>query len=209
MSLSTPHDAATAEELELVAAIRRGEEDAFATAVDRHYGAMLAVAKAYVLAPDAAKQVVHDAWVAAPAESERFDGAVSLRAWLLRLVVRRAAPLGERADGEGPDARRPAVDPARFRDDAEAFPGHWRADPRDWPTLADDVRQGRRARAVVEAAVEALPIEQRVVVTLRDIVGCPPREACSILELADTVARERLHQARCRVRGALERHIDD
>jgi RNA polymerase sigma-70 factor, ECF subfamily len=209
MSLSAPQDTATPEERELVAAIRSGDEDAFAAAVERHYRAMLAVAKAYVLAPDAAKQVVHDAWMAALAESDRFDGTVSLRAWLLRFVVRQAVPLAERPDGASPAAANPAVDPDRFRDDAKAFPGHWRAYPRDWRTVPDDVRRGQRARGVVEAAVEALPVEQRVVVTLRDIVGCPPREAYDILELPDAVARDRLHRARCAVRAALERHFDD
>jgi RNA polymerase sigma-70 factor, ECF subfamily len=209
MSLSAPHDTATPEELELVAAIRGGDEVAFATAVERHYRAMLAVAKAYVSAPDAAKRVVHDAWMAALGESDRFDGSAPLRVWLLRLVVRRAAPLAEQPDGAGRDASNPAVDPDRFRDRAEAFPGHWRAYPRDWRTLAEDVRRGDRVRRVVEAAVGSLPAEQRAVITLRDIVGCSARETCDVLELADTVALERLHRARCRVRGALERHFDD
>jgi RNA polymerase sigma-70 factor, ECF subfamily len=209
MPLSPPHATATPEELELVAAIRGGEEVAFATAVERHYRAMLALAKAYVPAPDTARQVVHDAWMAALSETDHFDGSAPLRVWLLRLVVRRAAPLAERADGAGPDASKPAVDPDRFRDPAEAFPGHWRAYPRDWRTLAEDVRRGDRVRRVVEAAVAALPAEQRAVITIRDIVGCSPRETCDVLELAETVALDRLHQARCRVRAALERHFDD
>jgi len=209
MSLSSPQDTATPEELELVAAICSGDEDAFAAAVERHYRAMLAVANAYVVAADVAKQVVHDAWMAALAESDRFDGSTPLRAWLLRFVVRRAAPLAAQPDGNSPATAKPAVEPDRFRGRADAFPGHWRAYPRDWRALPDEVRRGQRARAVVEAAVEALPVEQRVVITLRDIVGCPPREAYDILELSDTVARDRLHQARCRVRVTLERHFDD
>jgi DNA-directed RNA polymerase specialized sigma24 family protein len=141
---------------------------------------MLAVAKAYVLAPGAAKQVVHDAWMAALAETVRFDGSAPLRAWLLRFVVRLAAPLATRPDGERPDTAKPAVDPDRLRGTHGAYPGHWRAYPRDWRTLPDDIRRGHRARRVVEAAVEALPVEQRAVITMPDVVGCPPREAYDI-----------------------------
>jgi RNA polymerase sigma-70 factor (ECF subfamily) len=200
---------ATAEEIELVAAIRRGDEQAFRTAVERYYEAMLAVAKAHVLAPETARQVVNDAWTAALGESDGFDGRTPLRRWLLRFVVAVAAPLAVRHDGGGADSGSPAVDPARFRGSGDGFPGHWRAYPRDWRALPADVLRGDGVRRVVEAAIEALPLEQRTVVTVRDIVGCPADEACDILALPDTVARERLHQARSRVRAALERHLDD
>ena len=168
---------------------------------------MLAVAKAYVVSADTAGQVVHDAWMAALAEADRFDGATSLRAWLLRFVVRLAAPLGPGAE-DSPQPSGPAVEAARFRGPDEGFPGHWRAYPRDWRALPDDVRRGEAARRVVEAAVQALPLEQRTVITVRDVLGCPSGETYEILDLPESVGRERLHQARCRVRAALERHFD-
>jgi RNA polymerase sigma-70 factor, ECF subfamily len=209
MPLSAERTAATQDELRLVAAIRDGDERAFASAVERHYGCMLAVAKAYVVAPAEAAQVVHDAWTAALGEVHRFDGRTPLRSWLLRFVVRLAAPLAAGPDHGSADAPAPAVEAERFRGSGGAFPGHWRAYPRDWRTLPEEVRRGEGTRRVVEAAVDALPVEQRAIITMRDIVGCGAHEACDILELPEAVARERLHQARCRVRAALERHFDD
>lgn len=200
--------AALADDLRLVAAIRAGDEAAFTTAVERHHAAMLALARAYVAAPDGTGRIVHDAWMAALAGSDGFDGTVPLRTWLLRFVVRAAAPLAAEPDGGGAVAPSPAVDAGRFRAAHDGFPGHWRAYPRDWRTLPDDVRRGAGARRVVEAALGALPTEQRAVITLRDVLRCPLREACDVLELAEPAARERLHQARCHVRAALERHFD-
>ena len=208
MPLRVGNASATTEEIELVAAIRGGDEKAFATLVERHCSAMLALAKAYVLAPDTARRLVDDAWLAALAASDGFDGSTPVRAWLLRFVVRAAAPLAARPDSGGPDTTRPAVDAERFRGVHDAFPGHWRAYPRDWRALPDDIRRGDDARRVVEVTVEALPIEQRALITLRDIVGCPLGEACDVLELSEVAARERLHQARSQVRAALERHFD-
>jgi RNA polymerase sigma-70 factor, ECF subfamily len=209
MALSAQRTTATEEEIRLVAAIRDGDEHAFTSAVERHYGCMLAVAKAYVIAADTAAQVVHEAWIAALAEVERFDGRTPLRPWLLRFVVRRAAPLAAGPDGASPDPAAPAVDAERFRARDDAFPGHWRAYPRDWRTLAHEVRRGEDARRVVEAAVASLPFEQRAIIALRDIAGCAHPEACYVLEEPEDTARERLHRARCRVRAALERHFDD
>jgi RNA polymerase sigma-70 factor, ECF subfamily len=209
MPRSAQDPIATTEEIELVAAIRGGDEQAFRTAVERYFAAMLAVAKAHVLAPETARQVVDDAWMAALAEADRFDGSTTMRCWLLRCVVDRAAPMSARLDGGERETAPPAVAAERFRDRRDAFPGHWRAYPRDWRSLPRDVLRGEGTRRVVEAAVEALPLEQRTIITVRDIVGCPAPEACAILALPDRVARDRLHQARSRVRAALERHFDD
>jgi RNA polymerase sigma-70 factor (ECF subfamily) len=208
MPLRAQGTSATPEEVELVSAIRDGDERAFTTAVEEHYGSMLAVAKAFVLSADMARQVLHDAWTAALGELDRFDGRTPLRPWLLRFVARLAAPLAAGPDHGTADAPAAAVEPGRFRGSGGAFPGHWRAYPRDWRTLPDEVRRGEGARRVVEAAVAALPVEQRAIITVRDIVGCDPHEACHVLELPEIVARRRLHQARCRVRAALERHFD-
>jgi RNA polymerase sigma-70 factor (ECF subfamily) len=209
MPLSAQRPTATTEEIRLAAAIRDGDERAFTTAVERHYGCMLAVATAFVLSPDTAAHVVHDAWTEALDQVERFDGRTALRPWLLRFVVRLAAPLAVGLDRGTPDARAPAVDRERFRGGGDAFPGHWRAYPRDWRTLPDDVRRGESARRVVEAAIASLPVEQRAIIAMRDIAGCAHREACDVLEVPEDIARERLHRARCRVRAALERHFDD
>ena len=201
-------DTATKEEIELVAAIRGGDERAFTTVVGRHYGAMLALAKAYVTTPAAAERAVHEAWMMALTASGDFDGSTPLRTWLLRFAARSAAPLAAARDGITLETERPAVDAERFRGRRDAFPGHWRAYPSDWRALPADVLRGHETRRVVEAAIEALPIEQRTVITVRDVLRCPPREACVVLGLSEAAARGLLHQARSQVRAALERHLD-
>jgi RNA polymerase sigma-70 factor (ECF subfamily) len=209
MPLSAQRTTATPEEFHLVAALRDGDERAFTTTVERHYGCMLAVARAFVVARDTAAQVVHDAWTAALGEIDRFDGQTPLRPWLLRFVVRIAAPLAAAPDAGSPATAEPAVEPERFRGGRDGFPGHWRAYPRDWSAFPDDVLRTEGTRGVVEAAVAALPVDQRAIIAMRDIAGCSTDEVCDVLGLPDTVARERLHHARCQVREALERHFDD
>jgi RNA polymerase sigma-70 factor, ECF subfamily len=208
MPLRVPDRTATAEEIELVAAIRGGDEKAFTTVVERNHQAMMALAKAYVLTPDVAAQIVHDAWMAALAGSDGFDGGTPLRTWLLRYVARSAAPLALQPEGRAPGTTGPAVDAERFRGRRDAFPGHWRSYPRDWRALPDDIRRGDDALRVVADTIEALPIEERTVITLRDVLRCSLRDACAVLELSQSAARHRLHQARSRVRAALERHFD-
>jgi RNA polymerase sigma-70 factor (ECF subfamily) len=60
---------------------------------------------------------------------------------------------------------------------------------------------------VIRKAIAALPHNQREVITLRDIEGWSPGEACNVLHISETNQRVLLHRARSRVRKALERHL--
>jgi RNA polymerase sigma-70 factor, ECF subfamily len=63
-------------------------------------------------------------------------------------------------------------------------------------------------RALIEAAIAALPAGQRQVITLRDVEGWPSEEVCNVLQISETNQRVLLHRARSRVRAALERYFD-
>jgi RNA polymerase sigma-70 factor (ECF subfamily) len=62
-------------------------------------------------------------------------------------------------------------------------------------------------RAVMEAAVAALPPGQRAVLALRDEDGLETEEICNLLGLTVTNQRVLLHRARTRVRQAIEEHM--
>jgi RNA polymerase sigma-70 factor (ECF subfamily) len=62
-------------------------------------------------------------------------------------------------------------------------------------------------RAVLEAAIAALPPVQREVITLRDVVGMDAEEVCRTMSLTDGNQRVLLHRARSRVRAALDDHL--
>ena len=204
-----------AEEAELVERLRAGDEQAFAALVDSYYGMMLAVARGYVRTRAVAEEVVQEAWLGVLKGIDRFEGRSSLKTWMMRIVVNIAISRGERearsipfsafASEEGDE---PVVDPERFRDESDGFPGHWRAYPGNWASLPDDALLGRETLDVVLRAIEELPAAQRVVITMRDVAGCSPEEVCGTLDVSDGNQRVLLHRARSHVRNALERHLD-
>ena len=215
MAPAQAHTLTASEEAELVARLRDGDERAFEALVDRHYATMLSVARGYVRTRAVAEEVVQEAWVGVLNGIDRFEGRSSLRTWILRIVANIAISRGEREArsipfsafaGEGDDE--PAVDPDRFRDQGDGFPGHWRAYPGNWASLPDHALLGRETLDVVMRAIEELPDAQRVVITMRDVAGCSPEEVCGALDLSDGNQRVLLHRARSHVRGALERHLD-
>jgi RNA polymerase sigma-70 factor (ECF subfamily) len=210
-----PRTALTAsEEADLVARLRAGDEQAFEALVDRHYGTMLAVARGYVRTRAVAEEVVQEAWLGVLNGINRFEGRSSLRTWIMRIVVNIAITRGEREARSIPfsafasEEGEPAVDPERFRDEGDGFPGHWRAYPKSWAALPDDALLGRETLDVLVRAIEELPAAQRVVITMRDVAGCSPEEVCDTLDVSDGNQRVLLHRARSQVRAALERHLD-
>ena len=55
--------------------------------------------------------------------------------------------------------------------------------------------------------IEELPQTQRIVITLRDIEGWSSEEVCAALEVSAPTQRALLHQARSKLRNALEAYI--
>ena len=76
-----------------------------------------------------------------------------------------------------------------------------------------DVRARRVARQILQwnhviaQAIEALPANQRAVISLRDVEGWSSEEVRNALDLSEVNQRVLLHRARARVRQALEDYL--
>jgi RNA polymerase sigma-70 factor (ECF subfamily) len=208
---------AAADDDAVLAALRRGDEAAFAALVARHAPAMLRVARLYLADVAGAEDAVQDAWMGVLRGLDRFEGRASLRTWIFRILLnrvrsrrradRRLVPFSALFDaGHAPPE--PAVAPGRFLDaDHPRWPHHWREPPAPWPESPEARLLSAETRACVARAIAALPPAQREVVTLRDVEGWSARETCNLLGITETNQRVLLHRARARVRGALERHF--
>ena len=205
---------ASAEEVDLLARLRGGDERAFESLVERHYGTMLAVARAHVSSGAVAEEVVQEAWLGVLKGLDGFEGRSSLATWIMRIVVNIAKTRGVREARSvpyaalAPEGEEAAVDPGRFRGAGDGFPGHWRAYPANWKSVPEEVLHERDTLRVAMDAIAGLPPAQRAVITMRDVQGCGPEEVCAALEVSDGNQRVLLHRARSRVRAALERHLD-
>jgi RNA polymerase sigma-70 factor (ECF subfamily) len=203
---------AHSEDDQLVAALRCGDADAFATLVDRHSPALIRVAMAYVPSRAAAEEAVQETWIAVMRGIGRFEGRSSLKTWIFRILTnvamrsgareRRSTPFSALAEAE--DTGEPAVDPDRFLPaDHDSFPGHWAMMPARWPTPEEGLLAGE-TRDVVAAAIAELPVAQRTVIALRDVEGWSSEEVVEALEISAGNQRILLHRARSRVRNAIE-----
>ena len=203
------------EEIDLVARLRAGDERAFESLVESHYGTMIGLARTYVKTREVAEEVVQETWLRVMNSLERFEARSSLKTWILRILVNTAITRGGREARSLPfsslaaaDEEAPAVEPERFQPAGGRFPGGWQRFPADWRSLPEEELLGRETLDVVKRAVEELPASQRTVITMRDMAGYSADEVCDTLELSAGNQRVLLHRARSQVRSALEKHLD-
>jgi RNA polymerase sigma-70 factor, ECF subfamily len=194
---------------QLVAGLRAGDEAAFAELM-RAYGAgMLRVALMYVSSRAVAEEVVQDAWLGVLKGIDRFEGRSSLKTWLFRIVANTAKTRGVRESRSTPFSSfgEATVDPDRFLDAGERFPGHWAVPPASWAQIPEGRLLERETMDVIRREIDRLPPAQRAVLTLRDVEGFDAEEVCNALDLTETNQRVLLHRARAKVRATLEEYL--
>lgn len=184
--------------------LRAGDEEAFEVLVATYDGSMRRVAATFVRTAAAADEVVQETWLAVIRGLDRFEERSTLQTWMFRILVNRARSAGARealslplSSLEDGSAEVRAFEPGFGPD------GRWVSAP---PRLdADPERRllsGELRRHLLDA-VDGLAPSQRLVITLRDVVGMPFEEVCELLDITDANQRVLLHRARVSVRAAL------
>ncbi len=193
-----------------------GDEAAFMDVVDRYGMQMLRVAQMYVSTRAAAEEVVQETWLAVLAGLERFEARSSIKTWIFRILTnraktrgireRRVVPFSSLADASEDDG--PTVEPERFEPRGTRWEGHWSSYPNRWSDLPEERLLARELMELAQRTIDALPPNQRTVITLRDIDGWESHEVCELLDISEINQRVLLHRARAKVRRALEGELD-
>lgn len=197
----------------LVAALRRGDESAFAWLLDQYHRPLRRTAITFVSSAATADEVVQDTWLAVIKGIDGFEGRSSLKTWIYRILMNIARTRGVRESrtvpfssaAPDPDASSErAFAAARFRTGPSFGAGHWITPPDPWDEEPTDRLFAAETLDRVRAAIEQLPIRQRMVITMRDLDGLSSAEVCDLLALSEANQRVLLHRARARVRRSLE-----
>lgn len=205
------------DESRLVAALRQGDEAAFSALLDRYAASMIRISMLYVSSRAVAEEVVQEAWISVLRGLDGFQGRSSLRTWIFRILENcakkrarregRSIPFSSLSDRNG-EANEPSVERERFFDVTHPrWPRCWSSLVDDWADIPEDSLLWQEAMATMKRELERLPVNQRAVMTLRDVEGWPTGEVCSFLGITEANQRVLLHRARSRVRRAMERYL--
>jgi RNA polymerase sigma-70 factor (ECF subfamily) len=203
------------DETALVAALKARDESAFTELVDCHTPAMLRVARGYVPSREIAEEVVQETWIALLKGIGSFEGRSSLRTWLFTVLINIAKRRGMREQRDADVAVTAltggTVDPARFRGSGDPYPGHWL--PNEVPSPFPDTPEGSvlsdELVTLARRELDRLPQRQRMVVTMRDMLGLDSAEVCQLLDISIANQRVLLHRGRAAVRRVLEAYLEE
>lgn len=181
----------------LVAALRRGDEDAYATLIRTYGGRMLAAARRILPTEEDAQDAVQEAFLSAFRKIDTFQGEALLGTWLHRVGINAALMKLRklrRSREHGVDELLP-----RFTEG-----GHFEAPPRSWGEAADGPVLREELRLEVRKAIERLPDNYRIPLLLRDIEGLDNEALAAELGVSVNAAKIRVHRARLALRELLD-----
>ena len=176
----------------LVVRARDGEVEAFNLLVIRYQNAAYSLAYRFLGSREAAEDVTQEAFLRAYRALATFRGE-RFGAWLLRIVANAARDELRRR------GRRPQRSLDELRDDPDS---HGFEPPDTGPTPEASALQAE-LRRTLEAALQQLPEDWRMVVLLSDVHGLSYHEVAEATGLPLGTVKSRLSRARGRLRDIL------
>jgi RNA polymerase sigma-70 factor, ECF subfamily len=175
-------------EVELVARLRAGDREAVEEAYVAHHVAIRGFARRLVGDESSAEDIVHETFVALPRAIRRFRGEASLRSFLIGVAVNHSRRFVRSAI-----RRRRATERLAEREDLR---------PRTVDATEELIRKQLADR--LWAALDKLPIDQRVVFVLCEAEQRTSVEVAQIVNAPEGTVRTRLFHAKRKLREILE-----
>ncbi len=173
---------------DLVARLRNGDRAAVEEAYVAHHAAIRGFARRLVGDAAAAEDIVHEAFVALPRAIRRFRGEGSLRAFLIGVAANHS--------------RRHVRSAMRRRRATERLAAYEDTQPRS--VDATDQLITKQLATRLWAALDELPIDQRVVFVLCEAEQRTSVEVAEIVGAPEGTVRTRLFHAKRKLREKLE-----
>jgi RNA polymerase sigma-70 factor (ECF subfamily) len=184
------------DECTLVRRIVAGERSAFEVLMRRHNRRLYRLARAVLRSATEAEDALQDAYLLAYRSLDKFRGDASLSTWLSRLVLNEC--LGRMRRGQRRDNVIPIVSsPTEIATVADAE-----------DDLPDRITARSQVRDLIEAKLEDLPHDFRIVFVLRSIEELSVEEVAQLLGIQQATVRSRHFRANSMLRESLAREFD-
>jgi len=178
-------------EQELVAAAKRGDQDAFAALIHLYEKKVFALTRRLCANPDDAQEAAQEAFLAAWQGLPFFRGESSFATWLYRLTSNACMDL-LRKEQRHQSAAGPSLDDEEVELPVAAATGDPHAEA-----------ERTELKAAIEAGLRALPPEYRAVLLLREIHQRSYDEIADILDIDLGTVKSRINRGRKQLRKFL------
>jgi RNA polymerase sigma-70 factor (ECF subfamily) len=184
---SSGHHGPVTAESDLIAALREGDRDAVEAAYIAHHAAVRAFSRRLVGDDTSAEDIVHETFIALPRAIRRFRGEGSLRAFLIGVAINHS--------------RRAVRSAMRRRRATERLAEREELMPRTVDATEQLITKQMAGR--LWAALDDLPLDQRIVFVLCEAEQRTSVEVAAIVGAPEGTVRTRLFHAKRKLREAL------
>jgi RNA polymerase sigma-70 factor (ECF subfamily) len=178
---------------EVVRRVRAGDAPLYEVLMRRYNQRLYRIARAILRDEAEAEDVMQHAYVEGYLHLDQFAGRSAFATWLTKIAVYEALARVRRRGRETLAEPLPGAD-----EDATSTLKSPRPDPEQ------QALQGE-ARALLESAIDALPVAYRAVFVFREVEGMSTADTASCLEVSGDVVKTRLRRARALLRELLDR----
>ncbi len=193
------------DERSLIEASKRGDTDALEELARTHQGRVYAFAMRMCRNVEDAKDILQETFLGMVRSVRDFREESKFTTWLYRIAANACMKKRRRGVFE------PEPDQELSLDDLMPCPGQDGRKPEipDWSEDAEQALLRGELSDRVEAAIDRLPHEYKIVLVLRDVEGFSAQETAEMLNLSVPAVKSRLHRARVFVRRELEGYFRD
>lgn len=182
-------------DLDLLRSATQGDEKAFHLLVDRHAPGLFRLAMSLSSTRADAEDICQETFAGAYQSMSRFDGRSSVKTWLTKILIRRAAKIWHK---QRHSRRAISIDDSGSNDSGGGPASHI-AHKVSLPSKVTQVDQQLDLMQVIRT----LSPEHRDVIVLRELEGFSYDEIAAALKIPRGTVESRLHRARGELRKKL------
>ena len=183
-------------DLELLRSATQGDEKAFHVLVDRHAPGLFRLALSLSSSRADAEDICQETFAGAYQSMVRFDARSSVKTWLTKILIRRAAKIWHKSRHS---RRSISIDDPGRGGDAPSNPPAQAVAKLSVPSSVSQVDHQMDLMQVIRT----LSPEHRDVIVLRELEGFSYDEIASALKVPRGTVESRLHRARAEMRKKL------
>ena len=183
-----------------VDAVNKGDVKKFDKLIDKYSDKIFRLAYGIVGNAQEAEDMVQEVFLKAYKNLSKFRGDANFGTWLYRITVNHCL-------GKLRGKKRLKTAPLEYQD-PEGSPDEYKTiEIEDMRYNPEEKFLGKELREKLFSVIGKIPVENRMVIILRDIEEYTNEEVGQMLHLSVPTVKSRLHRARAFVRGKMEKYL--
>lgn len=178
-------------DLEVIDRIRNGEKALYEIIVRRYNSQLYKVGRSYNYDHDDTQDLMQDTYIDAYRGLSQFEGRSSFKTWIIRIMMNNCYRKKQKSSFK-----------SEIMQDASE-----QSTPMfgDYNNSTDKVVHNRELGKVIERALEKIPLDYRIVFSLREANGLNVMETANLLDISESNVKVRLNRAKSMLRSVIEK----